>query len=202
MTVPVPTVAGGAVALRCDVRDGSPSPTIQWFMGTGATESEITPSPPEAAHVVTLYLDNGRYLFIHELTPAQRNQPFHCRATDLLLNNTEMRSPITYDLNQAITNGTVLYRGLGDTIAEVGSIGAVPYAEASATAEGVRNAVVLSCSSPPDLNVQLTVDGPLVLRLSNIGLLSDESPMTYSCTIVGGTSGSKTVTGTLAVFRK
>ena len=76
----VATIVDGAVTLECDIRAANPAPTIVWFANT----NEFDPVLPSDV----LYVDEGRYLFILELSDSQRNQQYYCEARGLLLNNT------------------------------------------------------------------------------------------------------------------
>ena len=100
-TVGVPSVTDGPLTLECDVRASNPPPTIVWYGGG----SVITPILP----TVILFFDNGRYLFIRSLTSVQRQQEFYCEVQDILLGNTNMRSPITYDISESIAPSTLVF---------------------------------------------------------------------------------------------
>ena len=71
------TVVGGAVALLCDFHQGSPTPEVQWY-AVGDPFDKV----PENNDV--LYVDGGRYLFICQLTAAQRDRTFHCAVTNVM----------------------------------------------------------------------------------------------------------------------
>ena len=116
---------GGSIALECDFRDSKPRPTVQWFMNNVSMIAE------DQDQNRILYLEGGRYLFIRELTMAQRNAFYHCEVSfDPFL--TRQRAPTTYTLDRVLPlNDLVVYRPVPLTVAVLNEPVTVVYAAAS-----------------------------------------------------------------------
>ena len=95
------------MALECQVAESNPPPNIIWLgNGNPLTENRLDNQ--------LRFLDNGRYLLIRELSPAQLNVNYQCRVTNARLHATET-SPTTYTLVDNIgTNEFRIYKRLID----------------------------------------------------------------------------------------
>ena len=108
VTVNVTTADGDdEVALECPVAESNPSPEIIWLRNGNL----LTP--------ITLnnqlrFLDNGRFLLIRLLAPADLGVNFQCRVTNARLHGTET-SPTMYNLANNIGNNEFrIYKRLMD----------------------------------------------------------------------------------------
>ena len=198
--VEVATIVGGAVTLECDIRASNPAPTIVWFANT----NEIDPVLPNDV----LYVDEGRYLFIRVLTNTQRNQQYYCEARGLLLNNTVVRSPITYTLTGEIPVGTLMrYRpDLGTTVFKVGDpLLRLPYGLAARESDGSLGvAVVTGCTSDDidDNQISVSVSANLLVVFADLTPPFENTEAVYSCDILSNVQAASTVTSTLTLGRK
>ena len=196
----VATIVDGAVTLECDIRAANPAPTIVWFANT----NEFDPVLPSDV----LYVDEGRYLFIRELSDSQRNQQYYCEARGLLLNNTIERSPITYTLTDQIPTGTLMrYRAdLGTTVFKVGDPTLrLPYALAARESDGsIGTAVVTGCTSDDidDNQISFSVSANLLVVFADLTPPFENTKVFYSCDILSSAQEAGSVTGTLILGRK
>ena len=84
------------VALKCQVAESNPLPNIIWLgNGNPLTENRLDNQ--------LRFLDNGRYLLIRQLTPAELNTNYTCQVTNARLHATET-SPTVYTLANNIGN--------------------------------------------------------------------------------------------------
>ena len=90
VNVNVTTGSQAAVAIECHVRDANPPPQIRWRDANG-------PLTEDTASNRLRFLDNGRYLLINQLTPAQISTTYSCEVTNARLHET-VRRPTTYTL--------------------------------------------------------------------------------------------------------
>lgn len=156
----LPTIVDGSVGLLCDFLAGNPSPTIRWY-ADGILVGEFVSSSR-----AILYVENGRYLYIQKLTAIQRSRQYYCEARNLLLNNTIMRSPTTYDLAVDLPiGGFWLYKEFGVIEAEVGILAISIYIGAARRNDGTQTDVIASCGTPDAFNGMLAVEGGTRLRV-------------------------------------
>ena len=111
--------------MECDFLDAKPRPEVKWYLNNNTVISESGPN--------VLFLENGRYLFIAELSSAQRSASFHCEVVNANLDpSTPLRSPTTYSLNADLPANTLeVYRNVSTVTGLMGENVRVVYAAAS-----------------------------------------------------------------------
>ena len=181
--------------MRCDHLPGNPPPVIQWY-------ANGIPINPILLRTEILYGEEGRYLFIRRLTSTQRQQVFHCEATNPVL-NTVTRSQITYRLTANIQNGQVVeYKQPGTNIALVNEEITVIYSAASVDNMGRQRNVVISCDSFPDrFGYDIVVAGGLVVIVSDITIPTDNDGVTVPCSTLSVVGNSRTELTVIVVGR-
>lgn len=136
------TVEGGSVALKCDILQGIPTPAIQWFADDILVEEDLADNS-------ILIIDNGRYLFIRQLTAAQRAARYHCSVTTF--EGEVLRDPNTYILSNDISqpNFIVQYLDIFPFVtADIGEPVTLVYSAAAVDSAGNSINLTLSCPSP------------------------------------------------------
>ena len=95
------------VALECQVAESNPPPQIRWLgNGNPLTENRLDNQ--------LRFLDNGRYLLIRQLTPADLNVNYQCQVTNARLHEMET-SRTTYTLvNNIGNNEFMIYKSFID----------------------------------------------------------------------------------------
>ena len=148
-TTELGTVQDGAVAMRCDHKEGMPIPEITWSMDNGGGPIDVQ---VDSVYGQTQLLEHGRYLFIGRLTSEERNSSFYCKVTNAYLGTAPQRSFITYTLNRDIpANQLISYKQNTQTIATVGSTVTVAYPVAFR--EGpVREEIGLTCRTSDNVH--------------------------------------------------
>ena len=95
------------VALECPVAESNPPPEIIWLRNGN-------PLTPITLNNQLRFLDNGRFLLIRVLAPADLGVNFQCRVTNARLHETET-SPTMYNLDNNIGNNEFrIYKRLID----------------------------------------------------------------------------------------
>ena len=112
--VSIPIALNSGVALECDVLGASPPPQIKWYNDQGMiTDNQVSNT--------VRFLDEGRYLYIRRLEPADLERQYHCAVTNARLNE-EVTAPTRYILNDNLTMGVLTdYKQIGNLIAFVGN---------------------------------------------------------------------------------
>ena len=179
-SVTLPTVLGGAVAMECDVLDAKPKPEIQWFRN-----NEPTAIMEERRQYNIMYLKNGRFLFIRQLTALQRMSSYHCEVVNAYLTPTHVRAPTTYLLDGNIASFTLKVYRPEDELnhAIFGEDVTYFYAAAHADQDGITALnIILSCRNNPGIRVFIIND--IVIRIN--GLSGDENTglATVSCDVL------------------
>ena len=191
-----PTIVEGPVALRCDYRAINPPPgpntIVQWSSSSdGSSFSVVDQQPDPLAGRRVLYLDEGRYLYIEALTEEQRNMRYRCSVT--LMNGAIMISQITYTLNHDLPDGElVVYRELGtETVELMDNNGQAMLVYASAARNGnIRAPIAISCPAA----------FPVSVFVVTVPVTSDsETPMTITCSLVGGPASPSIINGTVII---
>ena len=100
----VKTAEGGPVALECDILTSRPPSRIEWFVNESST-----PIAEILFNYQIVYIREGRYLFISELTSSQRNGRYHCEVIYPFLTPQRIRAPTTYILNESPDANAVTY---------------------------------------------------------------------------------------------
>jgi len=162
--VNVSTGVDADVALECRVRGANPPPQIQWFDGTGLLTEDTTNN-------VLRFLDNGRYLLIGQLSPAQIATNYYCSVTNARLHET-VRSNTTYDLAPVLgTNGFMIYkRFINRTLILMGGTATLDLSYIAGAGSGVAAGAygLLNCRRTSD-TLSTSVD------LSPLGGVIDET---------------------------
>ncbi len=178
--VQVQTLVGGPVALECDFLGSNPLPVVFWYInGTAMEEDRLNNT--------LLYLEGGRYLYLQELTTAQRMIPYHC---SVFVDNVhrgniiEIRAPTTYRLDTDIMSvGLHVYKELGTQTGRVGDRIRFVYVAGNRNTAGSFEMFQISCSSNP--LVTLIVGNRYVITATLTSEAENETRVTFTCTLSG-----------------
>lgn len=190
------TAEHGSVAMECDVLPAAPHPEIEWFMNNGNT-------PLEENNDI-LFLEEGRFLFLHPLTAVQRGSSFYCKVVNALLDTSmPRRSPTTYTLDGSIPLNTLefYYKDRSVTAIQGEQVRVVLAAAASLT-NGFAATIALTCSEAvrklPGVSV-LVRDEVMAFFNGLTGQLN----ITCEIAVAGGFGGTlHTVTYSFTIERK
>ena len=190
-TTEIETVEGGAVAMRCDHKEGMPIPEITWYMNDGGGPIEVVPTGLDI-----VYLEYGRYLVINKLTPAERSSSFYCVVTNAFLGTNSQRSFITYSLSRDIpANQLTAYKQNTQIITTVGSTVVIAHPIAYRQGpEGER--IELLCTVPN--SILFTSE----LLVANISGLTDAGVVNIPCIIDSTFDNSELVIFSIVVARE
>ena len=122
-----------------------PLPVIEWYRNNGDTPIFQSINDP--------------YLYMHELTAAQRNSDYHCVVANAYLGTNPQRSPVTYSLSNLIpVDELITYVDMENWVVtmELGSSIIAQYAAAYLKDVGLKVGISLSISEeniPPGVTI-------------------------------------------------
>ena len=159
-TVTVFTLVDGPLGIECDVLDAKPQPQIQWF--NTITRSVIAEVPRKIQ-----YLDNGRYLFIHQLSSEQRRIQYHCEVSSAFLNK-HIRAPTTFDISGNLTTKNLtLYRPIPSVInVYLGEV--ITFVIPAVAPMSIGRSTIVLCSLPPEWNGRIMTIQDYSIRITGI----------------------------------
>ena len=185
--VPISVALNSDVALKCDVLDANPPPTIKWCNDQGVVQ-EVTEGN------TIRFLDGGRYLYLRKLKAAQLEQQYYCNVTNANL-HLEISAPTRYVLIDNITEGVLIdYKQIGNVIAFVGNT-SFEFAYVGGVFDGIMNETINT----------LTANGVEVGILGNIGIIHYTLSMPGMVHLEANfnyNDGIVMRSGTLTVYRK
>ena len=185
------TVVGGAVAIECDFKASNPPPIVQWY-GDGIAINE-------SKNLMVRYLEGGRYLYIEQVSAAQRMMRFHCEINNFRdESNSRPRSPITYLLNRDLSAvGFTEYLGLGTKNGRVNDTIQFAYVAGSRNANGNFVRYAIQCLSTPFLLFSIATHFVSV----TIGQqAASEDEITFECNVISTIAVQ--IRGTVRVLSK
>ena len=93
---------GQNVALLCDVPSAMPPPVIEWVDGSGVIIADDG--------ITTTYANEGQYLVLSELTPAQISRTYSCRVTNVRVHSAEESAGSYMLIDQGkLQSGSVMF---------------------------------------------------------------------------------------------
>ena len=193
--------------MECDVLPASPRPQIQWFISIHLGSRISTSLIREEIYDV-LYLEEGRFLFIRELTAEQRRSSFHCEVVNAFLDSSmPQRSPTNYTLEGSIPPNTLeTYIGDRSVTVTLGEPVQVVLAAAFPLTNGQSGQIVLTCTSALERyhDVAVTIIDDVVAMLNGVvGTAEANRQLNITCDIaVLGSGAIHTVTYSFNVARK
>ena len=194
--VEVATVVGGAVSLECDFVASKPSPQVTWFADDVIAQEMPSPN-------TVLFANGGRYLFLGQLTTAQRMMRYHCSVSNPLYPNPmPMRAPTTYILTGDLPrdNSVNVYKELGSMVGSVGEPLEFIYAAAARRTDGSSIPLGITCPTrDPFVALPATATMPIVTTTLK-DTARNRNQVNFTCQLASlGPGISRNVTGIITV---
>ena len=191
------------VAMRCDVGAANPPPIIEWFDDPDDNaDTSTSPLVPDGWNII--YLENGRYLAIFDLTSQQVSRQYRCHVTNARIHQRQ-RSPTIYILNNSLPMDTLEeYKQIGDVTAFV-TDSAVDFSYVGGSIGTGISGIFSQCellNGTEDLATLITNDGIGSIAMEQIPAPTVTSnEFTIRCQL-GYSGGTTSRTGSVRVYRK